>query len=109
VPRLGLDAVERSDHALDVGDRGLRLLGGDLEFELRVLVGVGLQARECVFRLGDVGIDRERLSFLEQLLVLQLLLGLLQVGLDRQQYCFSATALSRSAMALSKRAVSASR
>ena len=53
---------------------------------MRVLVGVGLQTRECVFRLGDVSIDRKRLSFLEQLLVLlQLLLSLLQVGLDRQQ------------------------
>ena len=43
MPRLGLDAIQRLDHSLDVGDRGLRLLGRHLQLELRVLVGIGLE------------------------------------------------------------------
>jgi hypothetical protein len=86
MPRLGLDAIQRLDHSLDVGDRGLRLLGRHLQLELRVLVGVGLELVQCLLRLGDIGIDRQRLAFLEQLLVfLELLLRLLQIGLDLQQ------------------------
>ena len=36
--RQGLDAIQRLDHSVDVGDRSLRLLGRHLQFELRVLV-----------------------------------------------------------------------
>jgi hypothetical protein len=71
---------------LDVGDRRLRLLGGHLELELRVLVGVGLELVQRFLGLGHIGIDRQRLALFEQLLVfLELLLGLLQIGLDLQQ------------------------
>ena len=86
MPGLGLDTIQRLDHPLDVGDRGLRLLGRHLQFELRVLVGVGLELVQRLFGLGHVGIDRQGLAFLQQLLVLlQLLLCLLQVGLNLEQ------------------------
>ena len=62
--RLGLDAIQRLDHPLDIGDSRLRLLGRDLQLELRVLVGVGLELIQCLLGLGHIGIDRQRLAFL---------------------------------------------
>ncbi len=84
--RLGLHAIQRPQHALDVGDGRPRLLGGDAELELRVLAGIGVEPVQRRERLGHVGVDRQRLAFLQALLVvLQRLLGLLQIGLDDHQ------------------------
>ena len=83
---LGLQAIQRRDLALDVGERRLRLLGRDLEVDLGVLIGVGLERLQGLLRLGHVGIDGQGLAGLEPLLPLgELLLGLPQVGLDGDQ------------------------
>ena len=84
--RLGLDAIQRLDHPFDIGDGCLRLLGRHLQLELRVLIGVGLEFVQRLLGLGHIGIDRQRLAFLEQLLVfLELLLRFLQISLDLEQ------------------------
>ncbi len=84
--RLGLHAIQRPQHALDVGDGRTRLLGGDAKLELRVLARIGIEPVQRRQRLGHVCVDRQRLAFLQALLViLQRLLGLLQIGLDDHQ------------------------